>query len=185
MPIATVSWDLVALARWARGIARGVRCDFERFDCRFAEHSSYEEDLESFAVVEALRRRERFDEARVPGDWRRGAQDYFCVTAAQHIRKEVRREAQRLRNGGISPTTGRGAAKAAVGLPVTCGEGRQEVALAAAVVTVESEGDDGADEGSADVRVVFCRHTQPALDSTGGAANWKRFLAGRRTTATP
>lgn len=103
---------------WARGIARGVRADFG-----FAIGSEEELELEGCALVTLTMLMGRFDESRLPptGDLF-GA---FRGFAATWLRSECRREAQRLRNGGLYRTTA-GSALTIGPLP-TSAEGEEEV----------------------------------------------------------
>ena len=125
---------------WARGIARGVRADFG-----FAIGSEEELELEGCALVTLTMLMGRFDESRLPptGDLF-GA---FRGFAATWLRSECRREAQRLRNGGLYRTTA-GAALTIVPLP-TSAEGEEEVTDP---ISLEEPDHDG---GMIPGRVVF------------------------------
>ena len=159
MPVTTVEWDLDALMKWARSIAIGVCRDFAKLDCRFAPKSQYEEDLASTAYFEARRQRERFDESRVPANWRGTVQAYFEVINRTSIRTEVRREAERLRNGGLYRTK-EGPPIVAYSLPVINDDGREEIALAAPVIPYLVD-----DEEPVDVPASAC--TGPGGDGYG------------------
>ena len=99
--------------KWARSIARGV-CS----DLGFPRGSHEEADLESVAYLALVELCHRYDESRLPltGD----IDGAFRGAYAVEIRSRCRREAERLRNGGLYYTT-TGNPIQVEGLPVRAG----------------------------------------------------------------
>src|SRR5271156_3630237 len=92
-----ISLDPRDFILWARSIARGVRADY-----RFAAGGQEELELEGTALEQLVSLAARFDESRLrEGD---DAAALFRAMAAPWIRKACKREAERLRNGGLYRT---------------------------------------------------------------------------------
>ena len=89
--------DIIPHITWARAIARGVRRDY-----RFRTGSPEEQELESTAFLALVKKSLSFTLGRVPPHG--NVHDAFRGYASQYIRKECRREAIRLRNGGTYHT---------------------------------------------------------------------------------
>ncbi|AWM40513.1 hypothetical protein GobsT_09790 [Gemmata obscuriglobus] len=83
---------------WARAIARGVRAD-----CGFHAGSEEEKEIEGCALVTLTQLVARFDESRLPPGGDLGGA--FRGFASRWLRSECRREAERLRNGGLYRTS--------------------------------------------------------------------------------
>lgn len=104
---------------WARAIARGVRADYG-----FLIGSEEELELEGCALVMLTQLMARFDEGRLPPSSNLGGA--FRGFASRWLRCECRREAERLRNGGLYRTAN-GATVRVEPLPVSA-EGSDEIA---------------------------------------------------------
>ncbi|MDY3561959.1 hypothetical protein R5W23_003389 [Gemmata sp. JC673] len=89
---------------WARAIARGVRAD-----CGFHAGSEEEREIEGCALVTLTQLIARFDESRLPPGGDLGGA--FRGFASRWLRSECRREAERLRNGGLYRTSSRAAVR--------------------------------------------------------------------------
>jgi hypothetical protein len=123
MSACVISLDPREFIAWARGIARGVRADY-----RFAAGGQEELELEGTALEQLVALAARFDESRLrPGD---DAAALFRAMAAPWVRKACKREAERLRNGGLYRTAAR-ARLTVVPLPVSRCDDGTEVMLAA------------------------------------------------------
>jgi hypothetical protein len=123
MSACVISLDPRDFIPWARAIARGVRADY-----RFGTGSQEELELEGTALEQLVASAARFDESRLrPGD---DPAALFRAMAAPWVRKACKREAERLRNGGLYRTAAR-ARLTVVPLPVSRCEDCTEVMLAA------------------------------------------------------
>jgi hypothetical protein len=132
MSATVISLDPRDFITWARAIARGVRADY-----RFAAGSQEELELEGTALERLVALVARFDESRLrPGDDPRAL---FRAMAGPWVRKACRREAERLRNGGLYRTAER-ARLTVVPLPVSADDDN-EVTLAAPEPEDEYEAD--------------------------------------------
>ncbi len=100
MAVYVVSLDTRDYIKWARSIARGVRADF-----RFTTGGHEELEMEGTALEQLVVLVARFDESRLqPGD---DADALFRAMAGPWIRKACKREAERIRNGGLYRTAAR------------------------------------------------------------------------------
>jgi hypothetical protein len=132
MSACVISLDPRDFITWARAIARGVRADF-----RFATGGQEELELEGTALERLVALAARFDESRLrPGD---DAAALFRAMAAPWVRKACKREAERLRNGGLYRTAAR-ARLTVVPLPVAQSDDGTEVLLAAKEPEDEPDG---------------------------------------------
>jgi hypothetical protein len=118
-----ISIDPRDFIAWARSIARGVRADY-----RFATGGHEELELEGTALEQLVALAARFDESRLRAGDDAGA--LFRAMAGPWLRKACRREAERLRNGGLYRTAAR-ARLTVVPLPVSRTEDSTEIMLAA------------------------------------------------------
>jgi hypothetical protein len=168
-----ISLDPRDFIAWARGIARGVRADY-----RFTTGGQEELELEGTALEQLVICADRFDESRVrDGD---DAAALFRAMASPWIRKACKREAERLRNGGLYRTAVR-AQLTVVPLPVSREEGGLEITIPAKEVPEDAPEDvPGEVQEEESAPYPFVRNRVLPCVRVANLTTWRAYLEKRR-----